>query len=79
MYQLSVAFLQNKVNHFSPLWNRPISGCTGDTFSEKNKWKNLASAEVKMITGNLYGSHRVVFIRKQTHLFSLTQHITLCR
>jgi hypothetical protein len=51
-FQLSVAFLQNKVNHFSILWGRPTSGCcSGDTFGEKNMWNNLASAYIKKMKG----------------------------
>jgi hypothetical protein len=47
--QFLVVTEQNLANHFSWLWDKPISRCfIGDILSESNKWENLANANIKM-------------------------------
>ena len=56
--QFTVALQQQVANYISLLWHKPISlYSVGDTFSEKNKWKNLASANIKKSTGRNIGVH----------------------
>jgi hypothetical protein len=51
-HPLPAASQQNTANHFSLLWDTPISRrCSGDVLSEKSKWENLASAITKKVTG----------------------------
>jgi len=46
--QVTAALLQQIANYISLLWHKPISRyCIGDTLSDKNKSKNLASAKIK--------------------------------
>ena len=46
--QVPVASKQNTANHFSLFWGQPISwGCNGDTISEKIKWRDLVSANIR--------------------------------
>jgi hypothetical protein len=48
--QFPVASQQNITNHFSLLWDKPISQqCIGDICSEKYKRKNLAIANIKKV------------------------------
>jgi hypothetical protein len=46
--QFPVDFMKNIASHFSLVMRQPISRrYIGDALSEENKWKNLASANVK--------------------------------
>ena len=46
--QFSVASQQNIFNHFPLSCEKPITQCcNSDTFSEKNKWENIASVSIK--------------------------------
>jgi hypothetical protein len=43
---------RNLANPFSVLWDKPFSHCSiGDILSEKNKWKNLTSGNMKKLKG----------------------------
>jgi hypothetical protein len=45
--QYPVASQQNTANHFSLLWDNPISRRSVDILSENSKWKNIGSANIK--------------------------------
>ena len=46
--QITVALLQQIASYISLLRHKPISrDCNGDKLSDKNKWKNIASAKIK--------------------------------
>lgn len=48
-HQSLVVTEQNLANHFSCLWDKPISRrFIGNVLSEGNKWENLASTNIKM-------------------------------
>lgn len=47
IYQYPVASQQNTANHFSLLWDNPISRRSIDILSENSKWKNTANANIK--------------------------------
>lgn len=68
--QFLVVSDQNLANHFSWLWDKPISWCfIGDVLSESNKWENLASANLKMWKVQDMESWR--HIGRVTHIFLL--------
>ena len=71
-YPLPVASQQIIGNHFSILWDKCIIWCCmGGIFSEESKWKNLASANIKMVSciiwktgGSISNTDRVRMICK---------------